>query len=89
MKKIIKKISGAIFEGAIQSVPGGNAIIKIVIALLKRFGIIKDGKGMHVPNWTAITVEVILISAIVYSFLTKAITLDELIVYVSEFSPND
>lgn len=87
-----KAVINTVSEGALQSVPGGNAAIKLGTKLLTIVGVLKpkvgpDGKTVNEPNWFAVGVEVVLVVIIVYSFFTKAITLDELIAYLEQFIP--
>jgi predicted acyltransferase len=83
MKKIfsaIKAIGKPIMTGALQSVPGGNALVKTVpavVAMIK--GKYADIPAKDKPQWMEVLIELVIVGVIVYSFATHAITVDEVL----------
>jgi hypothetical protein len=83
MKKVISKTS-SIFKplvtGVLQSVPLGNAVTKVVpavVAMVKgKYSLLPPKEK---PEWKAIFIEVIGVSVVIYSFYTHQISVDQLL----------
>ena len=76
MKKLFTFVK-PIVRGAIKSIPGGNIITEVI-------GNIKANNADQAQphNWKSIITQLVIVGAIVYSFATHLITLDQLIGYL-------
>lgn len=84
MKKgFLKKLFAAIFKGAVKSVPFGGVAIEVLDTFIKTDEKENDPYLIKVQKWAQIVTQIILLICIFYSFLTKQITIDELIKLVN------
>ncbi len=94
-KKFFKNIIKPFLRGALKSLPFGGAVvelsdnIKAEIALNKNEvparGSIDENGQMKAPhNWGTIIVNIIIAGVIVYAFVTKSITIDEVINFLNQ-----
>lgn len=79
-KPIFKKIISPIVRGAIKQVP----IIGTPVAEVLTNATQPDGQPKK-HNWLSIGVQVLIAVAVVYSFYTGAITLDDLVKFLQQF----
>lgn len=83
----IFRVIGAFLKGAVRSFPLGNAIIKGVETakggalktVLTADGDVVKGQVKDPNAWLKIVVEVAVTGAVIWAFLTKAITADDMI----------
>ena len=77
MKKgFFKELLKSAFRGGIKSLPGGNVVTEIITNIKAA----KDAAKPH--NWYSIAMQVLCIGAIIYAFVSKTITIDELLGYL-------
>lgn len=74
MKKLLT-FAKPVLRGAIKSIPMGNVVTEVI-------GNIKSKDKAKPHNWYSIITQIVIVGAIVYSFATHLITLDQLIGYL-------
>lgn len=85
MKKFFKETKLGRFlagfaKGAARSIPVGNAIMDGIENIASK----KDDKAPH--RWPAIVAEIVFVGLISYAFITKMITVDQLINVLKMFA---
>jgi hypothetical protein len=72
-----------ILRGAIKSLPFGNAVVEIGESIKETVdNNTKDSAKPLTHNWISILVQVIGLSVIVYAFITKAITIEQVLEFI-------
>jgi hypothetical protein len=72
-----------ILRGAIKSLPFGNAVVEISESIKETVdNNAKDSAKPLTHNWISIAVQVIGLSVIVYAFITKAITIEQVLTFI-------
>jgi hypothetical protein len=74
VKKFFQKFIKPLFRGVIKSLPFGNVAIEIGDNIKKE----TTGEPKN-HNWVSITIQLLLIGAIVWALLTKQITIETFI----------
>lgn len=73
MKKILSFLK-PIVRGVVKSIPGGNVVTEIADNIKSK----KDDNA-NTHNWWSISMQVLCVAAIVYAFVSKTITIEDLI----------
>jgi hypothetical protein len=76
-RKVIKflgKIFRPVFRAGVKLLPGGGALVELVQNLFAEF---RKTEKQH--SYLSIVIQVVGISAIIYAFITKQITIDQLL----------
>jgi xanthine/uracil permease len=79
--KFVKNILAPIVRGAVKTIPGGG----IAVELIQNIG--KENQEKKPHHWLSITIQILGIAAIIYAFLTKAITVEAFIELINRYSP--
>ena len=95
LKKFIENFIKPILRGTIKSLPFGNAIIEATDNIKSEMTISKGGTpkrakiiGSEVKapfNWISILIQTALVAVIIYAFVTKQITIEQVIQYFSKY----
>jgi hypothetical protein len=73
--KFVKKVIAPIVRGTLKTIPGGN----IAVEIFQNF----QGEKRH--NYLSISIQIIGILAIIYAFITKAISIEQLLTLLGQF----
>lgn len=97
-RKLLSRLGAFVkpaLRGAIKSLPFGNTALEVAknVAHEVKHDRLKDTKnytGIERPetphNWISILVQLLCVAAIVYAFLTKTITIEELVQLLNPLS---
>lgn len=75
------KVLAPIFRGVVKTIPFGTVIVEVTENLLKK----EDKKKPH--HYLSIVIQFIVIAAIVYAFLSKQITIEQVLYYLNYVDP--
>ena len=81
MKKgFFKKVAAPVLRGLLKSVPFGSVVVESVNNIKTEFDNTKTVEDKPLPhNWISITVQLLALLAIVYSFVSKQKTIKQFI----------
>lgn len=91
-KGFLKGVFKGVFKGAVKSLPFGNIITEVIENVTTNQGnevlrgAISDESVKNIDKITfyvSLTIQLICVTGIVYSFLTKQITIEELLNYLN------
>ena len=81
MKKLFKNILVPVLRGAVKTIPGGGIVVELVKNISHSVKEKKEGdKQQH--NWISILTQLTGIALIVYAFVKKLITIEQVLQFL-------
>ena len=77
-KPFVKNYLAPVFRGAIQTLPGGGVAVQALRNISHEVNVAKEGEQPP-HSYISIVIQVIGLAAIIYAFIAKIITIDELL----------
>lgn len=86
-KPFVKNYVAPVVRGAVQTVPGGGIIVQAGRNIAHEFDKNKSAESPQPHNWLSIAVQCAGIGCIVYAFVAKLITIDQVLELIKSFAP--